>query len=380
MANDSGSQYLAKPCSQAASLHLHIRRLETALREQAPDMELNSLRPAADFEPDNTIEEDRGIVRGRHPQSQHRCITEGDEAQAQHAQRQSQERSTTGRWTREVNRNPVEAPSRNEAHEIGLVPLSGGAMKYVGPSSGLAFTKIIFNRARQSADASGSLRDDYTLTAESPSTTMARSLLSVEPTALPASLKQATQLATIYFEYIHIQHPFLHEPTFFDQLREVYEYPDVATKWASSQVKMVLAISAVVLSRRLSIPYSGEGIFMSAIRDIDQVDLQSSVEGLQCLLLVYMFTLHSPFSGISPWHLNYQLLATVLDLGLQRDIPVSPTVDAFQREMRTRIFWVVYAIDRTLATTLGRPIGLRDEGCDLRVRAFIYRIDFANIE
>lgn len=57
----------------------------------------------------------------------------------------------------------------------------------------------------------------------------------------------------------------------------------------------------------------------------------------------------------------------VLDLGLQRDPPNTAPLSRFQREMRTRIFMVVYSLDRRLATMMGRPIGLRDEACDLRV-------------
>lgn len=252
------------------------------------------------------------------------------------------------------------------AHEIGLVPLSAGVNKYVGPSSGFALTKVIFNRVRRDIGIASSSHTGSPIL-ESPSTTMSRTVLTIQPGSLPTSIHQAIHLSRTYFEHVHIQYPFLHEPTFFDLLKMTYESPEHASRWARFQVTMVLAISASILARRLPIPFSGESFCALAMRDLENIDVQSSLEGLQCLLLVYMFTLHSPFLTINPWYLNYQFLATVLDLGLQRDLSPGNTITEYDREMRTRIFWVVYTIDRTLATTLGRPIGLRDEGCDLRV-------------
>lgn len=255
----------------------------------------------------------------------------------------------------------------NVAHEIGLVPLSSGASKYVGPSSGFVFAKALLSRARRASRDAGDRVGLLMEIAESPSTTSSRSLLSIKPESLPLSLDHAIQLSRIYFEHIHIQHPFLHRPTFLRVLGKVYEGGDLNQKWMLFHVRMVLAISSTILSRRIPIPYSGEGLYASAMQDKDEVDFYNSLEGIQCLLLVYMFNLHSPYGNVSSWHLNYQCLAVVLDLGFQRDLPASSIVSQLEREMRTRTFWVVYSIDRTLATILGRPIGLRDEGCDLRV-------------
>ncbi len=99
----------------------------------------------------------------------------------------------------------------------------------------------------------------------------------------------------------------------------------------------------------------------------DQVQLEGSLEGLQCLLLLQIYALHNPSLGLNVWYLSYQCIASVLDLGLQRDARAGKNLSLLTQEMRTRIFWSVYSLDRTLATIMGRPIGLRDEGCELRV-------------
>ncbi|RBQ79782.1 hypothetical protein FVER14953_21124 [Fusarium verticillioides] len=46
---------------------------------------------------------------------------------------------------------------------------------------------------------------------------------------------------------------------------------------------------------------------------------------------------------------------------------MGPDHSLFNQEMRARIFWVIYSFDRIIATMMGRPIGLRDEGCELRM-------------
>lgn len=253
------------------------------------------------------------------------------------------------------------------AHEIGMIPLSAGVNKYVGPSSGFSIAKLVFARADQASGYNFGASPGGETTAE----TRCRSMFTITPSALPASREQAVQLSRIYFEQVHPRYPFLHQQSHFRSLNDVYNNSPAATRAVEFQVTMVLAISATILSRRLRIPFSGEGLCSAAMEYADEVDFQSSTEGVQCLLLISMFTLHSPFLGINPWYLNYQCLAAVLDLGLQQDLSSAHPNDSFEREMRTRVFWVVFSIDRIIATTLGRPVGLRDEACDLRVRVSI---------
>lgn len=248
------------------------------------------------------------------------------------------------------------------AHEIGMIPLSAGVNKYVGPSSGFSIAKLVLARADQASGYSRGAIDNDETTAEA----RCRSMFMISPSPLPASKEQAVQLSRIFFEQVHPRYPFLHQQSHFRFLDEVYNNSPAAGP-VKFQVTMVLAISATILSRRLRIPFSGEGLCAAAMEYADQIDFQSSTQGVQCLLLISMFTLHSPFLGINPWYLNYQCLAAVLDLGLQQDLSVEQQADMFEREMRTRVFWVVFSIDRIIATTLGRPVGLRDESCDLRV-------------
>lgn len=339
----------------AIRLQEQNRRLLEALRERCPDVDM------ADLEGD-------GSSQSRPPGESSHSDTRGVSARASAALHMtvspSPDANRTGHLlhTPETSATPHTERPGDIAHELGMIPLTAGVNKYLGPSSGFSIAKLVLARADQASGYTlGESHNDET------AETRCKSMFTISPSALPASKQQAVQLSRIYFEQVHPRYPFLHQQSHFRALDHVYSHSHSATRALEFQVTMVLAISATILSRRLRIAYSGEGLCAAAMEHADEIDFQSSTDGVQCLLLISMFTLHSPFLGINPWYLNYQCLAAILDLGLQQDLSVGNPIDSFEREMRTRVFWVVFSIDRIIATTLGRPVGLRDEACDLRV-------------
>jgi hypothetical protein len=185
------------------------------------------------------------------------------------------------------------------------------------------------------------------------------------PAVLPTTMEHTLQLSQAYWDNIHWQYPFLHRPTHTKLIEEAYSGTDRPA--VMFQVYMVLAVSTTILSRRIRVPLSAEGYCVKAMTYFDKVTIEGSLEGLQCLLLLQMYGMHNPSLGLNSWYLNYQCIACVLDLGLQRDVKKERNHSLLDQEMRTRLFWVVHTLDRTLGTILGRPIGLRDEACDLRV-------------
>lgn len=202
-----------------------------------------------------------------------------------------------------------------------------------------------------------SVEPPYSYTAES---------FKVPPADLPTTMEHTLQLSHAYWDSIHWQYPFLHRPTHQKLMETAYTDGD-SRPAALFQVYMVLAISTTILSRRMRVPLPAEGYCVKAMSYFDKVTIEGSLEGLQCLLLLQMYGMHNPSQGLNSWYLNYQCIACVLDLGLQRDVKKERNRSLLDQEMRTRIFWVIHTLDRTLGTILGRPIGLRDEACDLRV-------------
>ncbi|KAH8167708.1 hypothetical protein CIB48_g537 [Xylaria polymorpha] len=250
------------------------------------------------------------------------------------------------------------------SHEIGLVSLGANRdPRYIGPSSGYVFCKLML--------AASSRTGKMTRTVDNSTPSVAPYLRElVVETQGPISITkdQAVNLCQTYFDIVHVQYPFLHHPTFLRLLERFFE-DDAQDCTAGFQIYMVLAISATIVSRLHKIPLSGERYYMTAMQYFEKIQMESSIQGLQCILLLLIFAMHSPTVRLDVWCLNYQCIASVLDLGLQRAVTTSSGISRLDQEMRTRIFWVVYTLDRTIATMMGRPIGLRDEACDFRMPA-----------
>ncbi|EEU39783.1 uncharacterized protein NECHADRAFT_93076 [Fusarium vanettenii 77-13-4] len=245
------------------------------------------------------------------------------------------------------------------SHEIGLVSLGTNQdPRYIGPSSGYFLARVMLN--------SSSKQDERLNRAGRDAPFPIKLIEAIQgPLSLPAR-DMAKQLCDAYFDAIHLQYPILHRPTFLKMLDQAYEQEENGPV-VGFQVFMVLAIGATVLSGRLRARIPAESYCLSALQHLEQLNLENSLQGVQCLLLLLIFTIHSPFVRLNVWYLNYHCLAALLDLGLQRNINIGSGISLLEQEMRTRIFWVIFSFDRIIATMMGRPIGVRDEACELRM-------------
>ncbi|TVY29184.1 Positive regulator of purine utilization [Lachnellula hyalina] len=345
------------PRAHITSLQTRVRWLETIIRTRCPDVNLDGESQV--FNVDNETIMASG---GSTPKTTN--ISDGFQ---EYQQETHLERHPDPDLDPDHPREnaPAQDQSSNLRHEIGLVSLSAGTdPKYIGPSSGYSFARLLLACAARQGHpippsnrrAEVSDRFAFLLPKDSVS----------EP--LPLDMNYTTKLSNSYFETIHPQYPFLHQPSHEKLVRKVYEEADPSPVDVF-QVNMVLAISAIIISRRLKISLPGAGYCASAMKFFDKIYLENSLRGLQCLLLLLVYTFHSSSLGLNVWYLNYQCISALLDLGLQRDVKSGRGISVLEQELRTRTFWVIYTIDRQVATMMGRPIGLRDEACELRLPA-----------
>ncbi|KAI9926642.1 hypothetical protein MW887_003735 [Aspergillus wentii] len=301
-----------------------IRWLESLVRENCPNVDLSqgpgNERQLDDRAPTGTPGDHIGVesaAQSPHPEPRGHVDDENTTSQ------QLRDQPIAPVTTRAVHDEP------QQAHEIGLVSLSsGGDPRYIGPSSGYFFANRIFfsvgrrsNQSIATANISGS-------------TSLSAELLNM-PASLPRK-ESAVELSTRYFQSIHFMYPFLHEPSHMETIDRVYTSREENPS-DIFQVFMVLAVAALNLSRQCKVHLPVEGYYTAAM-------------------------------NLNIWNLNYQCLASLIDLGLQRDVRASPSfqISVLDQEMRTRVFWVAYTFDRAICTMMGRPIGVRDEACDLR--------------
>ena len=339
--------------SYLANLENRARWLESLLKENCPDVDLSSGPRVSAEQPQTAIasncEIDSGFAQSPPP---------GQQSRTEHvtvAHEQYPELSTPA-----IPQTVNDEPQRG--HEIGLVSLSsGGGPCYIGPSSGYFFARRIFSRAdhrRNRQEPVASVAGASGLSAE----------LLNSPATLPPRKDNAIELSVRYFKTIHLLYPFLHEPSHMDAIERIYSSQENRAS-ELFQVFMVLAIAALDLSRQYKVHLPVEGYYSAAMDHVEHTCGDGSVAGLQSLLLLMVYALHNPSCSLNIWNLNYQCLASVIDLGLQRDVRASSafSISVLEQEMRTRVFWVAYIFDRVICTMMGRPIGVRDEACELRV-------------
>lgn len=266
---------------------------------------------------------------------------------------------------------PLQAVVQNDqrAHEIGLISVGTADQRYLGPSSGYFLARLLLSDSPRRHDRREPV-DNNASTATNLAQSLIDQLVCATPGPLPLPGRmQANELARMYFDTVHPQYPILHEPSFMQGMNRLYDSPVLENDApVVFQVNMVLAIATSILSSRVRSHVPGESYCLSALQHLERLNVQNSFSGLQCILLLLIFTIHSPYMRLNVWYLNYHCIAAVLELGLQRDVTTSSGISLLDQEMRTRVFWTIFTLDRTIGTMMGRPIGLRDEACDLRVR------------
>lgn len=249
-------------------------------------------------------------------------------------------------------------------HEVGLLSLAASEEpKYLGASSGVNFARMVFADAKDT-DLLHSGNDVMQDAKQHIPSSAA------EPAQLPP-LDHCMALKKAYFETVHLQYPFLHQPTFDGYVQAVYHrdtqrLPGSSFTTAQLQMFLVMSIGAHILSTRAQgQDLNSEGYYAAALRLADDVSLTGSLLGAQISLLLAMRSLYAT-GGWNVWYLNAIIMATCIDLGLQRKCqPIGG--DQSTVAMKRRVFWCAYALDRNLGIALGRPCSIRDECFDVEL-------------
>ncbi|KAI1107741.1 hypothetical protein F4804DRAFT_109014 [Jackrogersella minutella] len=279
--------------------------------------------------------------------------------------------------------NGIIKPSDPLAHEVGLLSLTNSReSKYLGPSSGVPFARLIFSTIPQSQGLAANWVTSGSVNSQGAS--------QAEPFPLDWTSEVDLQhFVDAYFDTLHPLHPFLDEDAVSDRLEILYtkqsrdlnqhmprlsEIESAMSPIYSVQIFLIIALGARILETRLSTHFSSDRYLATAQTRIEnlRLPLHDSVEGLQTMLLLTLSSFYFE-NGPNAWFINSNIIASCLDLGFQRRwMEIVPGISAEQyrhiihrRNIRSAIFWSAYSIDRNLAVVLGRPLTLRDEAIDV---------------
>lgn len=88
------------------------------------------------------------------------------------------------------------------------------------------------------------------------------------------------------------------------------------------------------------------------------------LEALAGIILVAVYSLMRPnIPGV--WYTMGSALRLTVDLGLHAE-KLNRNYDPFTRELRRRLFWCVYSLDRQICSYFGRPFGIPEENITTR--------------
>ncbi|KAL4924225.1 putative C6 transcription factor [Aspergillus undulatus] len=170
-----------------------------------------------------------------------------------------------------------------------------------------------------------------------------------------SSLEEAERVAGQYFDSMGYQYPFLRRVDFFDHLRRIYA-GEVPTPEVHCSYHITIGIALLIGSAHDAETRAMD--FYRASNETLPIALHNEdLTALRALLSLALYTLFAT-TGPSIWHVLGTAIRLATSLGLHKARQPTNLIDD---EMAKRAFWSLYNLDRLIASTLARPLGLADE-------------------
>lgn len=167
------------------------------------------------------------------------------------------------------------------------------------------------------------------------------------------SLEEAERIAGNYFDSLGYQYPFLSRPDFTTLLRHIYA-GGVPTPEDHYSYHITISIGLLIGSA----DEAQIDEFYRASQQTLSLALQNEdLAAVRALLSLALYTMFAT-TGPSVWHVLGTAMRLATSLGLHK---MRSSASLVEEEMAKRAFWSLYNLDRLIASTLGRPLGIADE-------------------
>lgn len=117
------------------------------------------------------------------------------------------------------------------------------------------------------------------------------------------------------------------------------------------------------LRSNLSIAHQFQRFYTTALQYVPTMCEARSIENIEAMVLLVVYHLRTA-SSHGMWYMIGLAMRTAIDLGLHRKAN-EINMDPFTAQMRRRLFWVVYYLERVVSMSLGRPFSISDRHIDL---------------
>ena len=265
----------------------------------------------------------------------------------------------------------------------GRVKVLDDESRFLGPSSGIAMTKLVMELAKHNLATRNikdiipetkaqQIKDRFSAESSKPTSKIYPLISSVAAPALPA--EDLTQRLVENFNNKGIfsgsifptynkclptiaQYllPVLHEPSFFQDMRAVYA--GSRDPYRNFTLRMVIAISM----QKLDAQFAGlaDSFYLAALPFLEDAIRPMNIGTLQCFALIAQYSMLTPTRTASYWVVG---LAVKLcqELGLSSESTIAKNdgglpFTTLELDLRRRLFWVITSMEFGLSHSLGRP-------------------------
>jgi hypothetical protein len=208
---------------------------------------------------------------------------------------------------------------------------------------------------------------NYTVEADPSSSHIANTPGKDEPIELRLSdipQEVADRLLIGYMKHISSRYPVLHSAW----IRDLHSRrANITNAYERSTLHLIYATSGRFLETtgETAPLYFPERHHAEVLKDLDEMLRYHDTRSVVTLLLLAVFSLRSK-GGPGAWAYIGLAMRIVIDLGLHRQTAGMEKL-GFDVEMRKRLFWSCYTMDRQVSIPLGRPFAISDRDIDVQL-------------
>ncbi|KAE8453318.1 hypothetical protein EG329_011385 [Mollisiaceae sp. DMI_Dod_QoI] len=252
-----------------------------------------------------------------------------------------------------------ERKTNNIADIVGFLSL-GGEAAYVGSSSGFSLATNL-GQMVQATVWNKALAATVNQTQQKPI-----SIADLKRnSAGPPNDDMGGRILDAYFTRLHLRYPFLDRSDILERHANRFVQGNSSPKdqYGTFKIYMIYAIGATMLKLTEQYDYTPpENFFMTALQYISAARESHSVHNIEAMTLLVLYNLRSPSnSGI--WYMIGLAMRTSVDLGLHREAHYG-NLPPYEGQLRRRLFWTVYFLERVIAVSVGRPYSIADRDID----------------
>ncbi|RSL97484.1 hypothetical protein CDV31_012992 [Fusarium ambrosium] len=176
---------------------------------------------------------------------------------------------------------------------------------------------------------------------------------------LPADAA-ARRFVDAYFRNVNGAYPFVNQAKILENLETLGDLAQRLRDSQSTLLYLVMSIGCATLERASRVPRDTAKQFKVAYAEIIQECVcRDSIDSVQILMLLALYSLFDP-AGALVYSIVGIAARQAITIGLTRRPADENTYPPAETELRHRLYWSIFALDRMMAVSQGLPVALPD--------------------